>query len=58
MFSHIYSTNNECRKFKFNRAQNWNKLECNQKYMIYGYGIRFKYLDIYPCVININKLNN
>jgi len=56
--NNIYSTNNEWWKLNFNRAENWNKLESNQKYIIYGYGIRFKYLDIYPCIININKLNN
>ena len=51
--NNIYSTNNEWWKLQFNKAQNWNKIECNNKYIIYGYGITFKLLNIYPNIINI-----
>lgn len=56
--NNIYSTKNQWWKLKFNKAQNWNKIESNHEYIIYGYGITFKLLDIYPNIINIKKLNN
>ena len=52
----IYSIKNEWWKLKFNQVENWNKLECNQIYTIYGYGIRLKYFDIYPSILNIKLI--
>ena len=53
--NNIYSIKNEWWKLNFNKVENWNKIKLNQKYTIYGYGIRLKMFDSYP---NIIKLNN
>lgn len=53
--NNIYSIKNEWWKLNFNKVENWNKIQLNQKYTIYGYGIRLKFFDSYP---NIIKLNN
>ena len=53
----IYQVDNLWFAFDYNRADDWTNLMVGHTFKVTGYGVRVGYLDMYPIINSIKKIN-
>ena len=54
--NNVYQITDNLLLFQFNKKNNYDLININQKYKIFGYSFRINFLKIYPKIINLKKI--